>query len=334
MKRSQSFFLIICVMVFSTGCNKDKSNAGPNQLWKVVVPDTLTNTQINAICEYNINSVWVGTNHGIWVFKDTLLTTTITTKDGLLDNDIRDIKKNSKNEMIIFTGTGINRYDGTMHVINTDNIDYRSYRYFAVDPYDNIWMLTNQAYSVRQGLLKLNNGKVTYYDPAGAAGYKGYDSENYTYIYADSKGRIWIGYYYTPIVLFVVENGKVDYFDTNLVTDVYSITGDSKNNIWISSDYSLVKYDGTNFTSYSYGSTYGLFGIDILTDHNDDIWEATVTEIKKLHSGIWQSEYAWSETNPWQDPNSDYIDNAKMMEDSRHYIWVCTDKGIMRKENF
>ena len=319
---------MFCIVLYS-GCNKDKTSGDNSQLWETVVPDTLTNVKINAICEYSDKSVWVGTNQGIWVFNDTVLTATITTHDGLPDNNIQDIKKYNRNELLIFTGTGINRYDGTMHVVNTDSIDYRSYSHFAVDPDDNIWMLTSDAYSNRKGLLKLSNGKATYYDPAGAAGYRGFDSENYTYVYADSQGRIWIGYYYTEIVLFKVENGKIDYFDT----DVYAITGDTKNNIWITSDFSLVKFDGTNFTSYSDEDIYGLFGSVFVADHTDDIWVANHNKINKLHNGTWETEYVWSENNPWQDPGADYVNYIIMMEDSRHYIWVCTDKGIMRKDD-
>jgi hypothetical protein len=72
-----------------------------------------------------------------------------------------------------------------------------------------------------------------------------------------------------------------------------------------------------------------------IADHNNDIWVATHTKINKLHNGEWQSEYVWSETSPWQYPNNNYVFvfNTKIMEDSGHDIWVCSNKGVMMKGN-
>jgi ligand-binding sensor domain-containing protein len=252
----------------------------------------------------------------------------ITTDDGLLDNVVLDIKKNSKNELIIFTLTGINRYDGVMHEVNINRISYRQYKYFDIDPYDNIWLLSENS------LLKFNNDTSISYFPARTVGYYGYDSESYTCVFADSKGRIWVGYYYMDIALFLIENDNIDHFEEDKVTYVvYSISEDNKGNIWFTTGYYLVKYDGINFTSYYDENLILLWNNNIIADHNNDIWVATNTKINKLHNGKWESEYVFSESG-FFDPNTiEYIIYAKIMEDSKNNIWVCTDKGVMMKEN-
>ncbi|MBN1117655.1 MAG: hypothetical protein JXA77_10650 [Bacteroidales bacterium] len=330
MKRFKLYFLLAIAIFLFHMCENQNTDMSVNDAWNIIIPDTLSSTEINAICEYNDNTVWIGTNKGIWSFDNTSFSSVITTNDGLMDNEILDIKKNSMDEMIIFTASGINRYDGAMHIINTESLNYASYGYFDIDSDDNIWLLTDNAHENPQSLLKLNSDTETYYNPAGTST----DSENYMCVFADSKGRIWVGYYYQRIVLYKIENEDIDYFDTDELNEVvYAITEDSQENIWMTTDYSLVKFDGTSFTSYNDEDLFKLWSKNIIADHNDDIWVATHTKINKLHKGKWESEYVWSKTNPWKDPNSDLILYSKMMEDSKNNIWVCTDKGVMIKDN-
>lgn len=331
MKRPQILFLLFFCIIFFPRC--EKQNTNPNKAWEIIIPDTLSKTIISSICEYNNNSIWIGTNYGILVYDNNSISS-ITTDEGLIDNVVLDIKKNSKNQLIIFTSEGINKYDGVMNEINTDGIGYTNYGYFAIDPYDNIWLLSSDIYP--KALQKFNNDTNIYYNPFGIVGRDyGIDSERYTCIYADSKGRIWIGAYYSDIVLFSVDQDIIDYYyEKNKVEYViFSITEDSNGNMWFTSGTNIVKFDGLNYNSYYDENLIWTWQNNIIADHNNDIWIVTINSVIKLHNEKWETEYIYTE-HSFGDPNVDqFVTYSRIMEDSKNSIWICTDKGVIMKEN-
>jgi ligand-binding sensor domain-containing protein len=326
MKRTQILFLLSLCIIFFPKC--EKQNLNPNKAWKIIIPDTLSYTRISSICEYKDSSIWIGTNDGILVYDNNSMSS-ITTDDGLLDNVVLDIKKNSKNELIIFTLTGINHYDGVMHEVNIDRINYRQYKDFDIDPYDNIWLLSENS------LLKFNNDTSISYFPARTVGYYGYDSESYTCVFADSKGKIWVGYYYTDIALFSIENDKIDYYDPQKISYlVASITEDNDGNIWVTSGFTnLVRINGQNYTSYHNEKVFWFYRNSLIADHNNDIWIVTVSRVVRLHNEKWVDEYVYFDASYGEPHDEPFVEYSGIMEDSMNNIWVFTDRGVMMKEN-
>lgn len=331
MKRHQILLLIfICIILFY-GCEKQSTDY--SKAWKVIIPDTLSNTSITSICEYQNNSIWIGTNYGILVYENNSMSS-ITTDDGLLDNYVLDIKKNSRDELLIFTLKGINRYDGVMHEVYTNGMIFNQYDFFAVDPYDNIWILAESIN--RESLQKFNYDTSIYYNPFGIIGRdRGIDSERYTCIYADSKGRIWVGAYYNEIVLFSIDGDIIDYYyeEKKVEYVIYSITEDSAGNIWFTTALNLVKFDGINFTSYYDENIFWIWRNNIIADHNDDIWVTTWTRLIRLNDEKWETEYVFTDCDPINERCYELVMYSKIMEDSKNNIWVCTDKGVIMKAN-
>jgi len=323
-----SLLILLLFEAIFTGC--EKPNTDPSVNWEVLIPDTLTSTVISSICEYQDGSVWIGTNEGILVFtEDSILK--LTKENGLLNNDILDIRKNNRNELLIFTASGINTYDGMIHILNNPGKNFDWYNFFAVDIYDNIWMLNNNL--SRTSLQEISNDTVIFYAPLGN---EPSDQVQYTCLFADSKGKIWFGSYYASIPLYSIENGIISHYFENNVIDyaIYAISEDKSNNMWFIGRGALIKYNGTHYSQFKDEDIFWLNNSCICFDHNDNPWIATQTKLMCLKNSRWSIEYVYTDSEYFVDPYTDqYIKYSKIMEDSRHNIWACTNKGIIRKSN-
>lgn len=330
--------LIVLLFLFEIiliGCEKPEND--PTANWEIVIPDTLSNTVINSICEYKDGSVWIGTSNGILVFfNDTV--SKITLKDGLLDNNILDIKINSKGELLIFTKSGINRQDGTIHEFTTPGVNFESYDFFAVDKYDNIWML---GYGISStSVLEISTDTCKYYIPSLSEGKLG----SYRSLFADSNGKIWLGsegmlfmdHYFHFGPLFSLQNGIFEKcFDENITNAVYEIAEDKSGNMWLLGDEALIAFNGVN---------YSLFDIkelgkarcrnsSICLDHEENPWITTNSTLMRMRNRKWTTEYTYIDSeNILVDP-SQIIRYSKIMEDSKYNLWVCTNRGVIRKSN-
>lgn len=321
-------FIVLLFAVILSGC--EKSENVPPEKWEVVMPDTLSSTIISSICEYRDGSVWIGTNAGILIFRNDSLSK-ITMENGLLDNDILDIRKNSRNELLIFTKSGINIYDGTIHEMITPGQNFQRYNYFAIDKYDNIWMLNDNISPT--SLQEISKDTVIFFAPLGK---EPSDQLKYTCLFADSKGKIWVGSYYASIPLYSIENGIAkDYFKNNVIDYViYAISEDKSNNMWFIGRGALIRYDGTYYSLFKDKDIFWLYNSCICFDHNENPWIATQTKLMCLKNRKWVIEYVYTDSEYFVDPFTDqYIRYSKIMEDSKHNIWACTNKGIIRKSN-
>ncbi|NDP26120.1 MAG: response regulator [Flavobacterium sp.] len=248
-------------------------------------------TTINSSTLKGINSIksmylsptgilWIGTfNEGIAAYD---------TKTKKFDNDIisPDLKKLLKEtgvyvikkgkDDILWLGTfgkGLIRYDNsnkTYQVIGNDNysdnfLSNNRIRTLLVDHKDNIWIGTQSGLN----LINLNDFdnnnyqiKHFFFDNKVLSG------DDILTLFQDKKNRIWIGTKAKGLYLFNGKNfNKVNIsLGNSTITSIHSISEDSKNNLWLSSNYGIIKYNPTRNAVIIYNQKDGL----VSNEYNDN----------------------------------------------------------------
>lgn len=153
---------------------------------------TTTSDDIWIVFQDKHNNYWYGSNqHGVYYYTGKRMLH-FTTKDGLHDNHILEIKGDQQGNVYVSTTSGITKFDG-LHFSTLSAINNTEWKLEATD----IWFKGSAGSVYRydgKALYKLNLPKhyleQEYYKkyPGGAA--SPYDVY---YIYKDNRGWLWIG---------------------------------------------------------------------------------------------------------------------------------------------
>lgn len=250
-----------------------------------------TNTITKLLYDQNNNIIWIGTYlGGLLKWNLTVDTMTLYTKEesGLKDNYITALALDSSGRLYVGTHqSGLNILeDGSWHYYTNDDIPgmgnsissleispdnkclIGTPQIFAkldmdssiIDTYedlvieDNItsivaiseteyWLGTNYS-----GLINLHDDTADFYLSDT------YDIPDnmITAMYKSLTGTIWIGTIYGVSSIDKSKNISSHYIDYSGNLDIYSISEDSRNNIWygLQGDPSLLRFDGTKYKEY------------------------------------------------------------------------------------
>jgi signal transduction histidine kinase/DNA-binding response OmpR family regulator len=126
-----------------------------------------------------------------------------------------------------------------------------------IDKKDNLWIGTQSGLN-RINLNDFDNNKYSikhyFFDNKVLSG------DDILTLFQDSKNRIWVGTKAKGLHLF---NGntfrKINiYIGNTSITSIHSISEDSKNNLWLSSNYGIIKYNPSNKSLIVYNQKDGL----------------------------------------------------------------------------
>ena len=229
----------------------------------------------------NIKSMYISDNGILWIgtLSEGLVVYDTKSKRFITDNispDLRKllkqsgvyvIKKGRKND-IIWLGTfgkGLIQYDttnNTYQVIGNDNysdnfLTSDRIRTLLIDKKDCIWIGTQSGLN-RINLSNIDAAKFVinhfFFDKKALSG------DDILSLYQDRKNRIWVGTKAKGLYLFNGEAFKKININSgnSVITSIHSISEDSKNDLWLSTNYGIVKYNPSRNSVIIYNQKNGL----------------------------------------------------------------------------
>ena len=248
---------------------------------KTGMTSKINSADSNGISFNNIKSLCLSDSGILWIgsFTEGLAAYDIKSKrfvnekiDVNLKNIVKEagvyvIIKGRKND-IFWIGTfgkGLIRYDSsnkTYQIIGNDNysdnfLTNNRVRTLLLDKKDNLWIGTQSGLNV----INLNDfDNKTYHIKHYFFDNKLLSGDDILSLFQDKKGKIWIGtkakgLYDFDGINFHKINIKKD--DSN-VSAIHSISEDDSNNLWMSSNYGIIKYNLSNKSAFIYDHKNGL----------------------------------------------------------------------------
>ncbi len=224
----------------------------------------LSGNQIRSIQEDENGNIWFGTGSGVSSYDG----------KGITNYTVKDYDSNleweSSDNYLWFnagTSSGVHLFDGTdlkylpMPIPNNGNInDSYGVTGISKDKDGKVWIATYSA------LFNFNGKSITILNRS-ELGLKESDRLHIRSVFADSKGRIWIGnngigvllYNGESTINFSEKNGLIhvnslrngNHSPEGTLEHVFSIEEDSHGNIWFGDrDTGAWKYDGESMTNY------------------------------------------------------------------------------------
>lgn len=240
----------------------------------------LTTSESSELSRNNIKSMLLSDKGILWIgtFSEGLAAYDTKSKRFVNENISPDLRKLLKEsgvyvikkgkDDILWLGTfgkGLIRYDSsnnTFQVIGNDNysnnfLSSNRIRTLLVDKKDNIWIGTQSGLN----LINLNDFdnnnyqiKHFFFDNKVLSG------DDILTLFQDRKNRIWVGTKAKGLYLY---NGKTFKqvnisLENSAITSIHSISEDSKNNLWLSSNYGIIKYNPSRNSMIIYDQKDGL----------------------------------------------------------------------------
>lgn len=249
----------------------------------------LTATKSSELSGNSIKSMFLSENRILWIgsFSDGLSAYDINSKQFVKDDislDLRNliretgvyvIKKGRKNN-IIWLGTfgkGLIRYDTsnkTYQIIGNDNysdnfLSSNRIRTLLIDKKDNIWIGTQSGLN-RINLNDFDNKNYSiehfFFDNKVLSG------DDILSLFQDSNNRLWVGTKAKGLYLYTGKSFRSINFSVgkSAITSIHSISEDSKRNLWLSSNYGIIKYNLSKNSLILYDQKDGL----ISNEFNDN----------------------------------------------------------------
>jgi signal transduction histidine kinase/ligand-binding sensor domain-containing protein/DNA-binding response OmpR family regulator len=238
-------------------------------------------SKINGIAVNNIKSLYLSNSGILWIGTFTEGIAAYDTKskrfvNELINPNLKSILKESgvyvikkgRKEGILWIGTfgkGLIRYDSnskTYQMIGNDNyydnfLTNNRVRTLLIDKKDNLWIGTQSGLNV----INLNDfDNSTYHIKHYFFDNKLLSGDDILSLYQDKSGKVWVGtkakglYVYNGATFNKI-NIKKDDFE---VTSIHSISEDDNNNLWMSSNFGIIKYHLQSKTHFIYDQNEGL----------------------------------------------------------------------------
>ncbi len=325
-----------------------------SQTWKTyqLSPSAGSENFVNYSLVENGN-LWCATRGGV-VLYDGSTTKKYTTNDGLIDNIVNIVVKDLDGSKWFATSSGVSRFDGTTwtNYTTTNGLISNSVTSMLIDQQGNKW------FGSSQGISRFNGTSWTSYTTA-----QGLSSNQVKYLAMDSKGKVWastngygvcqfngtswskiiaLGNYNFNVMTFdkkdtlwaaTTGSDVCKYFDGFLTKynkngEVYSIRSiaiDLDGSKWLSTlQGNVFKYDGVNWTSYSFPqekkTNSSPSTTHIAIDGQGIKWCSTENGVFKFGTG-WLDTYY-----PGACLNSNIVYDVAV--DSKDHIWFATNQGV------
>jgi ligand-binding sensor domain-containing protein/signal transduction histidine kinase/DNA-binding response OmpR family regulator len=225
--------------------------------------------------------LWIGTfSDGLSAYdvnSNQFITNTISPdlRKLLKESGVYVIKKGRKKD-ILWLGTfgkGLIRYDvsnKTFQIIGNDNysdnfLTNNRIRTLLIDKKDNIWIGTQSGLNcINLNDFDNKNYRVQHY----FFNEKVFSGDDILSVFQDNKDRIWVGTKAKGFYLFTGKTFRRINFSAgnSPITSIHSISEDSKNNLWLSSNYGIIKYNPARNAMVIYNQKDGI----ISNEFNDN----------------------------------------------------------------
>lgn len=300
------FYCIILLTIIMSCNNQGQSNKVSKIVHNKIDTTRLKyTTGIHSILEDSKGNVWFGSNNeGVCLLQNGRFKY-FTTKNGLSNNQVRNIYEDANGIIWFECGRGLSTYNGQAITI------YKERNFRAKDSWElnsnDLWFKSDpiKGYSNREGNLEGDpgilqyNGKELYFRSFPVTQDSGdiFDHSVSTSFVKGKNGTFWIGTY-KSVIGYNGSDFKIitdDYLRRNGVSGalhVRDIMEDSKGNLWIANNGSgIFKYDGNkliNFTEQQKLKKEGTNGnslekaFSIGEDASGNIWFGTIG------SGVWR----------------------------------------------
>lgn len=233
----------------------------------------------------HLNRLWIGTNNGGINRMNQSNMTIFTEKNGLPNNQILSLFRDSENNMWAGSASGLTLFTGERFIFfnKTDGLPDNQVTSIVQDKRNNYWLSTFE-----NGLSRLNftNGSPVIRNYTID---NGLVSNSVTSLKIDQKGILWIG---TQQGISKTSNGQSFTNYTVANNDIKSeeincLYVDAKNNVWFGSKAGYFQYDGKGFSKVV-NVDLGLNNDEIqaITQSNQgNIWFGTLGELHKYTPG-------------------------------------------------
>jgi|GEM_PF-1176407 len=282
--------------------------------------DGLAAETVTRILEDKDGNIWFATIKGINKFDGKDLT--YFSKDDGLSSDLSlsMISDRNGNIWIGTLGGGLNKFDGKnfTHYDIEQGLSNNKLRAIIQDKNGNIWCGTDGG-----GVNKISVTSFDYKIPEEVM-----DNNRIRPILKDKKGNIWLGTDDGHVGKLEAEQKQrgerlFTYYkiqDKFIAKGQRSLLQDKKGNIWIgTTGAGIIKYDGTNFTNYSLGTSVEKQAIfDMLEDKKGNIWFGTRDGDIARYDG---KDFAFYKIQQGLPGSIIY----SMLEDKKGNIWFCTE---------
>jgi ligand-binding sensor domain-containing protein len=244
--------------------------------WKMVNPDIVGVTSFLQDAQGNL-WCWSG---GTLYFYNGNSWNTITLPFGVFGS-FNSVVKDNTGGIWVSTDTIVARYDGkswtTFNIGDIFGIPPLTslINSIAIDNQNTIWVATTE------GILHLDGANWKIYTTAD-----GLTDNDIAGLYQDKSGNIGAYGYGSGLYLFNGTTWQVFLPDDH----IFDIAEDQNGNIWLATDHGVVKYDGTDFQSYT--TADGLPGNSIhaiIIGINNDVWCGTSYGVGYYNGKTWQS---------------------------------------------
>ncbi|MGD0342520.1 MAG: two-component regulator propeller domain-containing protein [Bacteroidales bacterium] len=307
-----------------TGCKKtqydllDPSTAGK---WTLINSQNslLPGNSIYGLTRDKNNNMWAACyGNGVAKYQNGVWTAYSTSNSYILSNYTTSVATTSSGDIFIGTEVGLSELSaaGTWYYYKDATVPYmcintikvasdgalwigtlnQGYYYYggsgfqhylsgytvnavAQDGSGNVWLGTNSGLYKYTG-THFTSASIPYLTASG-----GLPKNKITALFVDSKGRIWIGYYYGKTVSYLSGStiNQVSLMDGSDSTIVWAISEDKKGDIWFATDsYGLIRYDGVvphSYKTYNYPNDIKEnYFASICNDKDGNIWFGMYTK--------------------------------------------------------
>jgi ligand-binding sensor domain-containing protein/signal transduction histidine kinase/DNA-binding response OmpR family regulator len=261
-------------------------------------------------------------------------------QQGLSNQIIQCIIKDSKGFLWFGTSDGLNKFDGANIFIYENNSDdstsisHSTINALIEDKHYNLWIGT------ADGLNLYNRAKDNFVNIK----IPGIDRLYVSALCSDTNGNVWIGAVGIGVILFDYKNSKFTFYphndtDTTSISSNYitSIVIDKQQNVWIGTNagINLFNREQKNFSHFN--NPAGLstdFVSTLYMDRKGDLWVGTMVDgLYRLI--IKDKKFTFTHYRHLQNANSISNNNIlSLCEDHKGNLWIGTDNGGLNCLNF
>jgi len=274
----------------------------------------IKNNSIWSITADDKNNIWCATDDGIITYNGNNFTT-ITEKQGLINNRTWSVKKDNLGRMLIASyGGGVSIYNGDKfkYINSQTGFTDKSISHTIKDFKNNYWFCT-----YGDGIIKYDGEYFTSYN------FNNNPKHNLIWwAYQDDNGIIW---FTTDEGLLKYENEKFTRITTkkNPSSDFFWALAKNKDGTFYVGSYlnGLLKFDGDSFKLVNSVNKISNRILQLLIDKNQNLWINADTKTALLNPNGLLTVL---------DTNNGILNNttSHIYEDKRGYIWLCARNGI------
>jgi signal transduction histidine kinase/ligand-binding sensor domain-containing protein len=278
---------------------------------------------ITALAASPDGSLWIGTGNGLGQYRDHHFRV-FTVKDGLPDDDIRDLYSDHAGTLWIVSGVDVCRFqDGKFTTLKSGvDLPMTSAREVREDLQHNLLVAGSvipqppAVPSLR--VVSVDGSKITTLVDDNRFG-----TDVIQTLLADSHGNLWIGGTSGLIERFAT--GQVRRFDSQSGLPeefVRTVVEDRDGNIWVGTNSGIARLEGDRFAVPATGTESEVVRA-LFEDREGDLWVGGNDGLTRLRDDIFTS-YGKTEGMPSDEPNT-------VFQDHTGRIWVgFHDTGLMQ----